>query len=126
MNKKELKSMIKEIVKDCMAEILVELKLETIIENAMTRSSSDRLPLKQQLNETTQKPQVIQKSTLDIRKRLGVSDAEWKAIYSDISPDSSILKESKSQTSNPLDSAERVSEKQLSQAGLFKDYSKFL
>lgn len=128
MNKKELKGLIKEVVRECMAEMLMELKLENIIESAMSKmtvsapSVSSR-NLNEEVALVTSKP----KSKTDLRKKLGVSEAEWNAIYSNVDTSNPILSENRS--ADPISSQPKppeVSANELAEAGLYKDYSKFL
>jgi len=129
MNKKELKSLIKEVVKETMAEMMLEMNFGNIIENALSKGMfSAPVVQKTQLNESPREllPQKVKPKT-DLRKKLGISESEWKNVYADIAEsDSPILSENRE---NPADSQPKppeVSVNDLAEAGLYRDYSKFL
>jgi hypothetical protein len=128
MNKKELKGLIKEVVKETMAEMMLELNFSNIIESALSKDTNHQQSARSQLNEAPrqQLQQTSQKPKTDLRKKLGISEQEWQNVYADIAEgDSPIL----SEASNPVDSQPKppeVSVNDLAEAGLYRDYSKFL
>ena len=132
MNKKELKSLIKEVVKETMAEMMLEMNFSNIIEGALSKGLSVPVAAKTQLNE--EKRNITEplryatpptKPKTDLRKKLGISENEWKNVYADIAEsDSPILEENNGANSQPK--PPEVSVNDLAEAGLYKDYSKFL
>jgi hypothetical protein len=133
MNNKELKAVIKEMVRQSLTEIFAEMKLESIVEGVMQRGSSrsrltdavyrdEEAPVQRQQprpQPSRQKEQIRE----SLRKKLHISDSEWTGIYGDIQPDNPIVT---GQTGGGNFNQESVSEQQLEEIGLMKDYSKFI
>lgn len=133
MNNKELKSVIKEMVRQSLVEIFAEMKLESIVEGVMERSSSkvtrsrlsevvsreEEAPARPQPRPPTRQKEQIRES---LRKKLHISDSEWSNIYEGIALDNPIVT---GQTAGNFNE-ESVSEEQLEEIGLMKDYSKFI
>lgn len=123
MNKKELKSLIKEIVRESLTEIFVEMKLESIVEGVVRKqkpvmTAEARAPQQQQEQPRPRpqpKPQADKAALREnLIKNVGVSEDEWKNIYSDINPEKLPPSGGANQQENP----EFVSENDLRRLGL--------
>jgi hypothetical protein len=96
MNKKQLKTLIKEMVRESLTEIFVEMKLESIVENVVRQQAPIRTASAVS-HEVIENPRrTIAERTVvntqpnrtelreNLKKNLGVSDDEWRNIYSDV------------------------------------------
>ena len=127
MKKSEIKKLIKPLIRECLTEIFMEMKLETIVENVL-KEHVKKGPQKKFSNEVliedVSPPAVSDVNPEQLKSqminKLGISEEEWKNMYSDIA-----------ESDNPImmgddnSKPELVSESALRQAGLFRDYSKF-
>lgn len=126
MKAKDLKKMLKPLVRECLTEIFAEMKLETIVEGVVKKAAPIRGPsLSAALSNEPQprvvneqrKPEITDEEKREmLQKRLGISDAEWKAVYAGTEP----------LDNDDSGKPELVSESVLQQSGLMKDYSKFV
>jgi len=119
MKKTELKKMIKPIIRECLTEIFAEMKLESIIEGVV-RKTSTQVPksISKPIAEQRVVPTVNEKEKREILKRkLGIDENEWATFYQDTVPTSE-----KEEFTKP----EKATEQQLRDAGLFRDFSKFV
>jgi len=123
---KDLKKMLKPLVRECLTELFAEMKLESIVEGVIKKSSLTRGPsLSEALGRESQSQVVQEQRQVELtteekrdmlQKKLGISDDEWRSMYAGTEP----LDE------NDSGGPELVSESVLHQAGLMKDYSKFV
>lgn len=124
MNKKELKSLIKEMVRESLTEIFVEMKLENIVEGVVRKqkpvvmAEARQQPIQQEqpARQKRPAPQVDTKQALreNLIKNVGISEDEWKNIYSDVNLD----KLPPSGGANQMENPEFVSENDLRRLGL--------
>jgi hypothetical protein len=128
MKKKDLKRLIKPMIRECLAEIFMEMNLETIVEGVVRRQIKTR-PHAPLMTESVipeaapapKPPASSQDQKKLMRERLGISEEEWKTMYSDTAEsDNPVL------TGDDNGNSELVSENALRQSGLYKDYSKFV
>ena len=126
MKKNELKKVIKEIVRESLMEIFAEMKLESIVENVVRKNVEFSKPVSTRSMAEVLSPEVSQPSRQElsperklIMEKIGVDDSAWNTVYADtIDSDNSII--------TGEEKPELVSEGTLRQAGLLKDYSKFV
>lgn len=130
MNKKELKYLIKEMVRESLTEIFAEMKLESIVEGVMKKQTRPSSRLNEEVQERPapvrqpiQRPKPAVAIKEQVIKNLGVTDDEWSSIYADI--DTSKLPPGMG-SSGGHENPELVTEGQLEQLGLMRDYSEFL
>lgn len=140
MEKRELKKVIKEMVRDAMTEIFAEIQLESIVKKVVnenktvssprpTRSGpslreASQVPLNESVEPQQARPVQPPAPKFDkdaLRAKIGIDEDTWKNIYSDTAEsDNPVL--TGEQGGNP----EFVAEEDLVEAGLMKDYSKFI
>jgi hypothetical protein len=140
MDKKELKNTIKEIVRESLLEIFAEMHLESIVKNVVKEQTFVNTvvqkvsrPIQEQTAPAPAARRVVTESVEDreaakqkekeaLKKRMGISEDEWKNIYSTVDPRTVAQVASSAANENP----ELVSEEKLKQTGLYRDYSKFI
>lgn len=133
MNSRDLKKIMKPLIRECLTEIFAEMKLESIVEGVVQKSSPLRgSSLGATLNSFTESETVENQRLTEervaakveitgaekkdmLKRRLGIDENEWRAMYQGTEP-----------ISDEDDGPELVSESALRQAGLMKDYSKFV
>jgi hypothetical protein len=131
VKKSDLKKVVKQLVRESLVEIFAEMRLETIVESAVKKHVSSAPAVAPQRRSITEVlgpdevPAQPKPSKEELRAqmmdKLGIDDAEWRAIYADTADsDNPVL------TGDDSGKPELVSESALRQSGLFRDYSKFV
>jgi len=132
MDKKELKKVIKQLVRESLSELFLEMNLETIVEGVVKRSMKQvrplsrpapRLSVQEPIMESVRQPIDDKEEMRDrIKKLVGTEDSEWASIYQDTADHGHSVLDGAGGDTNP----ELVSEATLKQAGLIRDFSKFI
>jgi hypothetical protein len=128
---KDLKKIIKPLIKECLLEIFAEMKLESIVENVVQKHQSNYSIAEQVIERPMVKPAKKSVDKRSLMKAIGVDESTWANIYDDtLNSGNQILSEagrnSAPKSEMTFDDTELVSESILEQAGLLKDYSKFI
>lgn len=130
MQKSELKVLIKQLVRESLTEIFAEMRLESIVEGVLKKHQS--VVLSEDAEEEPIRP-TRPKEDSSVKKRrlmeaLG-GEEMWNNVYGDIEESNPILS-NRSASGAPVpgavDGTEYVKEADLREAGLFKDYSRFV
>jgi hypothetical protein len=128
---KDLKKIIKPLIRECLLELFLEMKLESIVEGVVQKQQGTV----QAVEQKTVQAQPVRRSTANKRslmEAIGVDESTWANIYDDtLKYGNSILNERTApqngvQQQGSFDDTELVSESALEQAGLLKDYSRFI
>ena len=130
---KDIKKIIKPLVRECLLELFLEMKLENIVENVVRQQQKDNNQESSRIlvSEAKEIP-VIQKNKPNkhsLMEAIGVNENTWNDVYADtLKHGNSILnnKDTTTTVAPNYDDTELVNESVLKQAGLMKDYSRFV
>jgi hypothetical protein len=127
MDKKELKRLIKPLIKELLTEIFCELRLETIVENIIKKTGTQPRLIEEKKVYAEQIQQHSQMSKEELRAKLldkvGASSDEMRSIYTDIIDKGHPVLDGNNMT---RPEPELVPESVLREAGLLRDFSKFI
>lgn len=130
---KDIKKIIKPLVKECLLELFAEMKLESIVEGVVNKqqlTNQSTAVIVENRQQQVQQPIRQKPNKRSLMEAIGVNENTWNDVYADtLKHGNSILKDSggaSTPTAPNYDDTESVPEAVLENAGLMKDYSRFL